>query len=139
MKNKEITITNKLEELEKIRLELELIGEQWHLTPGVVFSVNLALEELITNIVFYGFNDNEEHQIDIGFILDSKFLTIKIEDEGKAFNPFEIKEPSDLNKPLKDRQIGGLGIHLVKKTMDHVEYTRKGKKNIVTIKIKINQ
>jgi serine/threonine-protein kinase RsbW len=65
--------------------------------------------------------------------LTGEELTIEIEDEGIPFDPTLSKQP-DLNLPVEERPIGGLGIFLISKIMDSVTYTREEKKNILTLK-----
>ena len=65
-------------------------------------------------------------------------LVVKVEDDGREFNPLELPEP-DLEQKLEERPIGGLGIHLVRNLMDELDYKRTHNKNILTMKKKINQ
>jgi anti-sigma regulatory factor (Ser/Thr protein kinase) len=137
MKEKEIIITNELSELSHITSELEILGEVWGWSSKIIFNVNLVIEELITNIIFYAYRDKDKHKIAIGFDLDNNILRIRIEDDGMEFNPLLSNEPGDLNKSIEERKIGGLGIHFVKKLMDNVEYQRCGEKNVLTLIKKI--
>lgn len=134
---KEINISNDIFELGKINHELEKLAENWSLSTKDVFEINLALEELITNIIFYAYTDELEHRILLNFVKSGNKLTITLIDNGKAFDPIEAEVPVDINKPLEERKIGGLGIHLVKKLMDDVSYCRKDNKNILTLKKKL--
>jgi len=137
--NKEtITIRNDISELEKIVQKLEFIEEKWELSPKIIFNLNLALEELISNIIFYGFDDDEEHEINISFEKEKTLLKILISDEGKEFNPFNVSVEEELDKSVEEREIGGLGIHFVKKLMDSFEYNRVNKINNITLIKNIN-
>jgi len=128
--NKEtITIRNDISELEKIVQKLEFIEEKWELSPKIIFNLNLALEELISNIIFYGFDDDDEHEINISFEKEKTLMKIMISDEGKEFNPFNVSVEEELDKSVEEREIGGLGIHFVKKLMDSFEYNRVDKIN----------
>jgi anti-sigma regulatory factor (Ser/Thr protein kinase) len=133
MKEKEIIITNELSELGRITSELEILGEVWGWSAKIIFNINLVIEELITNIIFYAYRDKDQHKITIGFELDNNVLIIRIVDDGMEFNPLLSDEPDDLNKSIEERKIGGLGIHFVKKLMDNVEYQRCEKKNVLTL------
>ncbi|MHC1707218.1 MAG: ATP-binding protein [Bacteroidales bacterium] len=125
-------VKNSISELENIAQALENYFDQNNLSPTSLFEVNLAIEEVFTNIVFYAFPDKDEHQISILLEKEGNLLTIKIEDSGVPFNPLFKAEP-DFEKPLSEREIGGLGIHLIKKMMDNVEYSRTHHKNILTL------
>jgi anti-sigma regulatory factor (Ser/Thr protein kinase) len=70
-------------------------------------------------------------------MLENDTLRIRLEDDGMEFNPLLSDEPEDLDKPVEDRKIGGLGIHFVKKLMDNVDYHRYENKNILTLIKKI--
>ncbi|HEX3026476.1 MAG TPA: ATP-binding protein [Clostridia bacterium] len=93
----------------------------------------MSLDEILTNTVGYGFKDSEEHEIIVKFVLYNKTLTIEIRDDGIPFNPLKQPEP-DLSQNIEERPIGGLGIHLVRKMMDAVDYRREEGCNILTIK-----
>ncbi|MCX6235727.1 MAG: ATP-binding protein [Bacteroidetes bacterium] len=137
MKEKEIIITNELSELSRITSELEILGEVWDWSAKIIFNINLVIEELITNIIFYAYRDKDKHKITIGFNLDNNILRIRIEDDGVEFNPLLSNKPDDLNKSIEERKIGGLGIHFVRKLVDNVEYQRYEKKNVLTLIKKI--
>ena len=62
-------------------------------------------------------------------------MRVDVEDDGQPFNPLEAPE-ADTTNPLEERTIGGLGVHLVRKLMDGLEYKRQGERNLLTIKKK---
>ena len=85
--------------------------------------INLGLEELFTNVVFYGYDDTWEHKITIDFtLLDDVNLQMRIEDDGKPFNLLERYVPDIFEKSLDERHIGGIGIKLIKGDMNRVGY-----------------
>jgi phosphoserine phosphatase RsbU/P len=129
----EIDLKNHLSELSKVSQRLSEFGARHHLGPKVVHDVSLALEEILTNVISYGYDDSEEHQILVRLSLEGGNFTAEVEDDGRPFNPLAVAEP-DITKPVDERAVGGLGIHLVRKLMDGVEYKRQGDKNILTIK-----
>ena len=124
-----------MSELEKIVATVDDLAEQWAISPKLVMQLNLVLEELFTNIVFYGFDDGQtqEHRISIVFSRTDGVLTIVVSDDAKPFNLLEQAHDPGVEKPLEERNIGGLGVHFVKTVMDHVEYARRDGKNIVTL------
>ena len=96
--------------------------------------VQIAVEEIFVNIASYAYApETGEMQIDYQLSDDSKTFTVVIADKGKEFNPLEREDP-DINAPLEEREIGGLGLFLVKKTMDEVKYERIDNKNVLMLK-----
>ena len=97
--------------------------------------VNLALEEALTNIITHGYDDGESHAIDVRLSSDPEWITLTIEDDARSFDPLGAQhvEP-DVGASVEDRPIGGLGIFLLKKVMDHVEYRRHDGRNRLVLK-----
>ena len=135
MNKKIIKVRNDLSQLSVIVENLEILSGEWNLNTEVLFNINLAIEEIFTNIVFYAFDDNNEHQIELRISRQNNSVKIEIEDDGKEFNPLDKPEPEHIDKPLEEREVGGLGIHFVKTIMDKVEYKRDGNKNILTLTV----
>jgi len=130
-----IQLKNNLRELERLSQVMNEFGEANHLSPKVLYALNLSLDEILTNVIYYGYDDTNEHHIIIRISLKDEELTAAVEDDGRPFNPLEAAKP-DLAKPLEERQVGGLGIHLVTNLMDTVEYKRQGNKNLLVMKKK---
>ncbi|MCK9483156.1 MAG: ATP-binding protein [Candidatus Marinimicrobia bacterium] len=130
-------LSNSIDELQAVNNELEQFGESQDLAPDLMFNLNLVLEEVLTNIIFYGYDDSATHVIELNINLKSEIIEIEIIDDGKPFNPLERPDPN-VNKSLDERQIGGLGIFLVKKIMDKAEYFRRENKNILNLQKNIN-
>lgn len=135
---KQLILGNRVEELTKMETFLEELGTDWNLPMPLVLNLNLALEEAITNIMFYGYDDEESHTILIEFSRTDNQLTIHIIDDGHAYDPTARPDP-DITLAAEDRPIGGLGIFLIKKIMDQVEYERKENKNYLTLNKRIEQ
>lgn len=123
-----IKLKNEIEQIKILTQKLDELEHLWNLPKDVGFDLNLSLEELITNTMFYGYDDGNEHFIEINFIIEKDFIKVEILDDGNEFNPLLLPEP-DLTIPLNERRIGGLGIFLVKRIMDNVEYHRINSKN----------
>jgi serine/threonine-protein kinase RsbW len=126
-------LKNDISELKTLCRQLESIGGALGLPQRFVFEINLALDELFTNIISYGFNDGSEHAIQVCIAANDRILTITVEDDGIPFNPIERVEPR-LPATIEDCTVGGLGIYLIKNLMDDVFYRRKQGKNILTLK-----
>jgi serine/threonine-protein kinase RsbW len=126
--NKVLRVYNQIDELNKIAEFLEEIGEELELSSSLVFSLNLVLEEALTNIISYGFDDKGQHIIEINLKKTGSKLLIIIIDDGHEYDP-TVKTDPDITLAAEDRPVGGLGIFLIKKIMDKVEYQRKENKN----------
>ena len=100
--------------------------------PGVKYLALLAIEELATNCMKFGFSDCSDHTIEIDMKIAEGRLVIVTTDDGHAFNPLEHSEPKT-DIPVESREIGGLGIHLLKKLADKFCYVRQNHRNIITI------
>ena len=131
-------LKSKLSELDTLCRHLERFGESIGLSSKCIFEANLALDELFTNIISYGFKDNKEHTIEIKISLKNNKLVFNIEDDGIPFNPTEVDTP-DMECTIEECKIGGLGIYLAKNLMDEVCYQRCKEKNILTLKKNINE
>jgi sigma-B regulation protein RsbU (phosphoserine phosphatase) len=102
------------------------------LPEGVNRRVKLALDDLLNNIASYAYTDDGENLVDVSMELWPTRLVITISDSGVPFNPFGMNAP-DVQASLEERDIGGLGIHLVRTVMDEVDYSRRGGRNVVTV------
>lgn len=132
----EFIIANNVEELPLLVEKIEEMAERWGLSMPLTMNVNLVIEEAISNIIFYAFNDDLKHEISISLLLSGSRLTIIFEDEGIPFDPTSAPIP-DINLPADERPVGGLGIFLISKIMDEVMYKREPGKNILTTNKKI--
>jgi anti-sigma regulatory factor (Ser/Thr protein kinase) len=97
--------------------------------------IRLSLEEVVTNILKYGYGgkDGGDHSIEIEVSVTPTHLALKISDQGGAFNPLEHPDPrTDL--PAEKRPIGGLGLQILKSVMESIHYKREGNKNILLLR-----
>jgi serine/threonine-protein kinase RsbW len=102
----------------------------------VIFAANLAIEEMVSNTVKYGYRDTLQHQIDIQLSLGTNVLEIEICDDGGPFDPFAYPEPRPSSSG-EERQGGGLGIHFVRNILDGFNYVRREGQNIVRLTKKL--
>ncbi len=128
-----IEIENKIPEIGKVVEWIESIGEKLDFPVKSVFDLTLSLDEILTNIISYGFDDTEKHIIHVSYDYNGDTLELTITDDGKAFNPLESDTP-DLDLEIDEMEIGGLGIMLVKEKMDDVRYSRDNEHNILVLK-----
>jgi len=132
----QLRIRNDLDEMVRLREAVLNFAQENSLSEDIIFALDLCLEELITNVIFYGYQDQTEHSIEINLNLNGGILTLRIVDDGKEFDPTRLPEPN-LDLPLEERKIGGLGVHLVRNYVDTMQYRRENSQNILTIQKKV--
>jgi sigma-B regulation protein RsbU (phosphoserine phosphatase) len=135
--SRELILKNNVAELASLKETVEKLSADWKVPQRVMMTLNLVLEELFSNIVFYGYDDNGEHQIRILFSRQSEQMVITIEDDGKPFNILESAYKG-FAATLEEQEIGGEGIHLVRELMENIVYSREHGKNRVVMKKRIN-
>jgi anti-sigma regulatory factor (Ser/Thr protein kinase) len=133
----EIILTNKPEEKPRLVAALEQFAQANRLPRAVVQAADLALEEHLTNILHYAYDDSRPHEILVRFALEQGQLQVEVEDSGKPFNPLDRPE-ADISLPLESKPIGGLGIHLIRRFMDEVRYRRERDKNILHMRKRLD-
>lgn len=131
-----IKIAADVREIEKLNQLIRQFGELHQIPSRALYAVNLALDELVTNVVLYGYDEPAGQSVTVRIVTKEGELTASVEDDGKAFDPLEVAAP-DLNAPLAQRDVGGLGIHLVRSLMDHVGYAREAERNVLTVRKRI--
>lgn len=131
--NLKAVIVNDLTEIGRLSEVIDEFIARNGLDRKAAFEINVAMDELLTNTISYGYDDGQEHRIGIEVGLSDGVITIEVEDDGRAFNPFDAKQP-DIEAELLERPIGGLGVHLVRQLIDEVDYRRTDGRNIVTLK-----
>ncbi len=129
-------IANDLGQLPVVRESVDAFGERNDLPSDIVFAVKLAIEELVTNTISYGYADAAARRIarmiEVRLDLRGDRLRVSIVDGAMPFDPTSAREP-DTKAALMDRPIGGLGIHLARNLMDDIDYRRDGERNRITL------
>jgi serine/threonine-protein kinase RsbW len=128
-----LELKNSLSEIDALCQSLQQFGEALGLADKTLFQICLVMEEVVSNIISYGYTDDAVHWIKIAISHEKGILTIRLEDDGVPFNPLWAQEP-DCECPVEERKVGNLGIHLCKKVMDDMIYERFGNKNVLTLK-----
>lgn len=123
-----IILRNDIKQLDQLAAEVEAFAEQAEIGMKASFSLNLVLDEIVTNIISYAYNDDDAHNIDLSLSYDAPHLSAVIVDDGVAFDPSQATD-ADTDSSIQERQIGGLGLHFVRTFMDCVEYQRIGDQN----------
>ena len=129
---KKLILQNEVVEISKLAIFIEELGEEFGLSPELVFNLNLVLEEAVSNVILYAY-PKEEHQT-ISLIARKKDnqLIFVLTDSGKEFDPTQAPD-ADITLSAEDRPIGGLGIFLIRQIMNTVEYQRIEGKNVLTL------
>jgi anti-sigma regulatory factor (Ser/Thr protein kinase) len=135
-KNIELQIVNKIPEIEKVCNSITTFSRQNSVDEKIIANLYLAIDELLTNIINYGYKDEKEHPIKIRYSIENELLTLQIEDDSYPYDPNDAPLP-DLTRDLEDRKIGGLGIYLVKSMMDDIKYITKNGINTLTLTKKL--
>ena len=131
-------LKNDLVELRNLERHLANLGGLTKLSDKSILRINICLDELFTNIVSYGFEDDSEHVIKFAVRVEDNLLIIEIEDDGTPFNPLEKIDP-DFPANVESAKIGGLGILIIRKLIDSIGYERKKGKNKLTMKKNIQE
>ncbi|MGD9652977.1 MAG: ATP-binding protein [Candidatus Dadabacteria bacterium] len=131
-----IRLRNDFRELAGLREKLREFCESWQLPQSSAFAVMLSLDELVTNIISYAWEDGLEHSILISAKCGGGVMEIEVEDDGMPFNPIDYAPP-DLSSPIEERHIGGLGIHLIQTYMDEIAYKREGGRNCLVMRKRV--
>ena len=131
---KGIRIKNQISELEKIAQFIEGICEELGLDMEMQMNLNLVMEEMVSNVIFYAYPKDVEAEIELLVKSDNddKQLTFVLSDHGKPFDP-TTRETTDLSVNPAERDLGGMGIFIVKNIMDEVTYQRLEDKNLLTM------
>lgn len=127
---KTIVLRNDIREMGRIIDAITQVVDSESFPPVVVHDVTLAMEEIFSNIVFYGFGDDMDHNITLHLAIEGDSLILTLQDEGIPFNPLNV-QIGRRDKPLEERDKGGMGIILAKNLMDQMEYRRERGKNIL--------
>jgi len=131
-----IRISADVKEIERLNKLVRQFGELHDVPSRTLYSVNLALDELVTNVMLYGYEEAAGREVTVRIVTAGSELVASVTDDGRHFNPLEAPKPN-LDAPLEDRELGGLGIHLVRSLMDHVTYSREEDKNVLTVRKRI--
>ena len=124
----EITLANRPAELQRLASEVERFAQNHRIPERDVQALSLALDEVVTNTISHGYDDQEAHEIRVGVTLANGRLSAEVEDDGRPFNPLTAPPP-DLTSDVDERPVGGLGVHLVRSLMEQLDYHRESGKN----------
>lgn len=131
-----LRIANDLAELTRVAERVDDFCAAHNVPADCAFKLNVALEELLTNTMSYGFDDTLRHEIAITVARAGDEIVAEISDDARPFDPLTAPAP-DLDSTIEERRVGGLGVHLVKTLMDKVVYAYRDGRNRVTLRKRI--
>jgi serine/threonine-protein kinase RsbW len=132
-------IQNHSSALQSLKHQLETSFFLQERDPAVRSTVLLVADELISNLLKYGFRKDSEQYSRLNITLDDDWLEIELKDNGQCFNPLIHAKPETLNSQLSERQVGGLGVYLVLKMMDETRYEWIEPWNCLTLRKRIRK
>ena len=127
-----ISFANDMQELTHVLQVVNVFLEPRALPSKLVYAVNLILEEILMNIIKYGYDDGESHEIEAQIEVEQEEVALTVIDDGREFNPLTIPPP-DHSKSAMDRLEEGLGLQFVRHMRNAIEYRREEDKNILKI------
>ena len=133
---RDLTFKNDEQELSRVAEFMEAVCDELQLDMRAAMKLQLAIEEMVTNVIFYAYPEGTSADITLIAESDGKELTFVLSDSGKPFDP-TAKEDADLDVNPMDREQGGMGILIVKNIMNEVSYQRLGDMNQLTMKKKL--
>jgi len=135
MESVQTRIPNRLDAMAEVASIVEAFGKEHGLSRRIVNDVNVALDEVLNNVISYVLS-RARSEIGIRLEIIGGKIVIDIEDAGRPFDPLGAPTP-DLTGGLRERRVGGLGIHFVRNVMDAVEYARVGEHNRLRLSKKL--
>ena len=133
---KSIILANDISEIARLNEFVEEIGNEFSLSPEVVFNLTLVLEEAVVNIINYAYPKEDHESIYLSAKLYNDSIVLVLTDTGKEFDPTMAPE-TDITLSADERPIGGLGIFLIRQIMNEVKYERIEGKNVLTLEKKL--
>jgi sigma-B regulation protein RsbU (phosphoserine phosphatase) len=128
----EVVIVNDKTQILTANEAFEEHAVRWGIPKRLRNQVRMAFDELLANVMEYGYDDQERHEIRITAKCKPDNLTLTLSDDGRPFDPLAETAP-DLSSSAEERELGGLGIHLCRKTFDRIAYERRDERNVVTL------
>lgn len=134
---KKLVIKNDISEISKLATFIGELSEELNFTPELNFNLNLVLEEAVSNVILYAYSKEVQKEITLLANISDNNLIFVLTDSGKEFDPTKVPD-ADVTLSAEEREIGGLGIFLIRQIMDTVEYQRIDGKNVLTMRKQLN-
>ncbi|OAI39463.1 hypothetical protein AYO40_05705 [Planctomycetaceae bacterium SCGC AG-212-D15] len=130
--NANLVLRSDIAELRRLEAALAEFAAANDLPRDAAHDLTLALEEIVTNVIVHGYERREGRSVRVRLAAAPGQVTAEVEDDAHAYDPLSRPEP-ELHRPVEERPIGGLGIHLVRTLMSAVTYRRDGDCNVLTL------
>ena len=130
---KKLVIKNDISEISKLATFIGELSEELNFTPELNFNLNLVLEEAVSNVILYAYSKEVQKEITLLANISDNNLIFVLTDSGKEFDPTKVPD-ADVTLSAEEREIGGLGIFLIRQIMNTVEYQRIDGKNVLTMR-----
>jgi len=127
-----LSLINNRVEVARLTAAVDAFARANGISDDDLHNIHLILDELVINVIKYAYADTRPHTIDVRLGLQGTLLTIVIEDDGRPYDPTARPAPN-LDLPIEQRPIGGLGVHIVKTLSDSFVYRRVDDRNVVTV------
>ncbi len=127
-KSRSLTLLNQLGEIARIKGFVGAFGAELGLSQDFRHRLTLALEELVTNVIRYGYDDDGPHDLQVTLSVEGDRVIVTLEDDGRPFDPSRAPR-SELAGDPEQRRAGGLGLRLVDGLMDSIDYARAANRN----------
>ena len=125
-----LTVAGTLDSLDAIAKYVMAVAAATGLDKKTSYNLRLAVDEIATNIIIHGYEEaGREGVLDLQAFVDEETLTISLKDTGVPYNPNQRLTPDDLDQPLEQRKIGGLGVYIAIQGVDKFIYERVGDQN----------
>ena len=134
---KKLVIKNDISEISKLATFIGELSEELDFTPELNFNLNLVLEEAISIVILYAYGKEEQKEISLVAYMSDNNLVFVLTDSGMEFDPTKVPD-ADVTLSAEEREIGGLGIYLIRQIMNTVEYQRIDGKNVLTMGKQLN-
>lgn len=116
---------------------LDAYWAEEHLPASARFPFDLALEEIFLNVVMHGRGDRTDVTVDVALHREADAVELTMRDNGLPFDPLALQSP-DVNAPMEDRAVGGLGLHLIRTLMDSVTYRHECDQNVLVMRKQVS-
>lgn len=125
-------IVNSLDELARLCHATHEFMSQANIPSSAIYKIDLSLEELLTNVVKYGYDDQIHHNITVSLIISEDKIILTTQDDSREFDPTIVRD-IELQEDILNRKVGGVGLHLTRNMVDSITYCRKNGINIVSV------
>jgi len=129
-----LTLRNDLAELARVNQRANELLERNGVAEQTVYATQLALEEVLTNVIRHGYQDGEPHEIALTLRVAESGVELEVVDDGREFDPTTAPMP-ELHVPLAERRAGGLGLHLLRAFAREIHHQRRADRNLLRVRI----